>query len=294
MSIYKRGLPYGDRHRTALPPRVRAAVGFWGRPAGLPAWRTTSLAFPALVLLLLIGCHFPHKVGKTETGAPKYQRLNIVYDLNARYRDLPLSDGRLQPVAFDGGTGDSAQRWSGARLSISYPHPDGLHAMARATLRLSGGAALSSATNAKEPSTDRGTFMQELHDPADVFAGPAELPAAPMADLHSDEIWVLDFPKSELDLLLADLSHSGFFESQVRQDRGTHLDVQIDSGRTHKSWTPESRLDEFVNRVYGQGRLSGFVAADAQHEPDAVSKGTTVAGLPAQRKSFRLRLAKRP
>lgn len=235
-----------------------------------PALRSPIVRIaPALVLaaLLLTGCRLPHRVGKTETGAPRYDRINLVYDMNARYRDLPLFDGRLQRVAFSNdSTPQVPQRWKGARLSITYPHPEGASDTARATLRLSGADAQAAAQ--EKFAEAKPGWMEKLHEPADFFSRQEQAPDTSIAALHSDEVWVLDFPRSELDLLLADLAQSGFFETQVRETPGTHLDVRIDSGRTTKAWTPEPRFDDFVNRVYAEGRLSGFVAGDAKHESD--------------------------
>ena len=238
----------------------------------------TIAIVPALLFagLVFAGCRLGHRVATTATGAPRYNRINVVYDLNASFRDLPL-EGGLQPVSYSTvsspsvscSTADqdtSLHRWKGARLSITYPHPDGSHEMAQATLRLSSHAARQSKPPRGEK--QKPAWTHELQDPAEVFSTADDSHPATIRALH-DEVWVLDFPKAELDLLVADLARAGFFESQVREDHGTHLDVQIDWGRTTKTWTPEPRLDEFVNRVHGHGRLSGFVAADTGHPSDA-------------------------
>jgi hypothetical protein len=184
-----------------------------------------------------IGCKLPARFARTDSGALKYERANIVYDVNGQQRPLPLGAASIKPVGYDHPESPSQNgevNWASAKLSIQYPHPDGNRDLARAILRLSGKPA--SATDAKSAKSDV------------------------MAD---DEIWVLDFPRQQLDLLLGDLAGSGFFEEQQRQEPGTHLDVQVDWGRTRKTWTPEPRLDHFVSRVYNEGRLGGFVAAQS-------------------------------
>lgn len=244
----------------------------------------------ALACLLAAGCQLSHRVRQTDTGAADYRRCNIAYDLNARYRDLPLVDDTVQPASI-GDAAPATMRWKGARLTITYPHPDGTPSMARATLRLSGGdePVLRPVSGTADAAP---TWMQRLHDPVELFADRPEPPPATLTALHTDEIWILDIPRSEVDLLLADLSQSGFFSSQARPDRGTYVDVQVDAGRTQKTWTPDSRLDEFVHRVYGQGRLSGFVAANATHQP-LTRPDDDMLGDESPRLVTRLRLARR-
>lgn len=211
-----------------------------------------------IACLLCAGCKTAPQMG--ETSAPRYDRVNLVYDLNARYRDLPLSDNRLKAVSFethDGIPVSSGPRWRSAKLSVAYPPPNGNLAMARATLRLSSG---DDRTDISPVADRKATWMHKLRDPSELFATNPDDERDVANDKQDDEIWVLDFPKQQLDLLLADLSQAGFFESQVRQTPGTKLEVQIDHGRTSKNWTPEPRLDDFINRVYGEGHLDGFVS----------------------------------
>jgi hypothetical protein len=190
-----------------------------------------------LALLMLgtsIGCKLPARFAHTESGALKYERANIVYDVNGQQRPIPLGATSIKPVGYDQPmqrSDNGEVNWASAKLSIQYPHPDGDRELARAILRLSGKPVSTQITK------------------SDAVAG--------------DEIWVLDFPRQQLDLLLSDLAGSGFFEEQQRQEPGTHLDVQVDWGRTRKPWTPEPRLDHFVARVYNEGRLGGFVAAQS-------------------------------
>jgi hypothetical protein len=165
----------------------------------------------------------------------------------------------ITPVSFESTLSDDqhpASGWATATLAIQYPHPDGSTDKAQATLRLS------SQNPAKAAPAQTRLFgfdllaARSLTPPAD--SPEAVASGAPPAS-PDDEIWVLDFPKQQLDLLLVDLAGNGFFAAQMRNDPGTHLDVQIDRGRTEKAWTPEPRLDHFVARVYREGRLGGFV-----------------------------------
>jgi hypothetical protein len=78
----------------------------------------------------------------------------------------------------------------------------------------------------------------------------------------NDELWVLDFPRQQLDLMLVDLANSGFFEDQQRPEGGTQLSVTIDRGQTAKPWSTDARLDGIVDRVQREGWLVGFALPD--------------------------------
>lgn len=210
--------------------------------------------------VLLAGCRFSYKVRVAEApgGAPKYQQMHLVYELNGQFRNMPLADKLAQAGYSQEPDTTKRDRWSLARLAIQYPHPDGSTQMARATLRLS--------SDAPQPAAP--PLIGKLHELGEVFAQKPGDGDMKLSMVQDDEIWVLDFPKQQLDLLISDLSRGGFFEEQFRTQHGTRLEVQLDDGRTDKSWTPEPRLDDFVNRVHSEGRLSGFVP---RHESLALS-----------------------
>lgn len=199
--------------------------------------------------VFMAGCRSSHKVSEAPADAPKYRQMNLVYELNGQFRNMPLADKLSQASFATGPETVKRDRWSLARLAIEYPHPDGSKQMARATLRLSSDA----------PPPAPPPLIGKLHELGEVFAQKPEAGDLKLSSVQDDEIWVLDFPKQQLDLLLADLSHGGFFEEQFRTQHGTRLEVQMDDGRTDKSWTPEPRLDDFINRVHTEGRLSGFI-----------------------------------
>jgi hypothetical protein len=218
-----------------------------------------------LICLLMLaggasGCRSTgSRVRLSETGTPQYQRIHLEYDVDGSARDIPLEGVGLAQVGYERpAPGDL--HWTTAELSIDYPHPEGKAGMARATLRLSNRPKELPAPPVAEEKKSLTTRIKEIPE---WFTGsePApETPAKPAA--LDDEIWVLDFPQYQLDLLVLDLSRGGFFEAQQRNQPGTRLDISIDTGRTEKSWTPEPRLDAFVNRVHEEGRLSGFVAQE--------------------------------
>ena len=209
----------------------------------------------------LAGCRLPTPLSASKSGTPQYERANIVYELDAGQRPLPLISSEIKPVAFDPDpeTPPPPLEWAAATLAIQYPHPDGAADTARATLRLSA-----------EPRSDSPSAVAQARRwlgwsvPPETTADSASTESkAPRRD---DEIWVLDIPKQQLDLMLTELQGNGFFQSQTRAESGTKLDVQLNWGRVQKEWSAEPRLDHFMSRVYREGRLGGLVAKDLDIE----------------------------
>ena len=228
--------------------------------------RRQFVPFGALVCLLgcwlTAGCRVPTRIGVTETGAPSYDRATVVYELNGFQRPLPLTPPVVSPVAYEPeqplAADATPSNWACATLSIQYPHPEGNTELARAVLRLSA-----------RPGADKHTppehvFGMNLLSNSKLSGASTEKDDADSQHVPGDELWVREFPKQQRGLRLSDLASGGFFQAQLRNDAGAHLDVQLDRGRTQKSWTSEPRLDHFIARVYREGRLGGFVPCDAK------------------------------
>ncbi len=212
-----------------------------------------GIAFAAIALLT--GCQSTRFAQRSDTPASEFREVQLTYDVSGQYREIPLETSAVQ---LTGGGQKTLERWSSAKLSIQYPHPDGKADLARATLRLSGHVT----RPASSPGSGHSPTGATLSELPELFGSESgEDFALPSA--RDDEIWVLDFPRQQLDLLMADLRHNGFFDSQTRPDPGTRLEVTLEGQRTAKSWTPEPRLDDFVARVHEEGRLSGFASRQA-------------------------------
>ncbi len=210
------------------------------------------------LVCVLAGCRIPNQLTAGNSATPQYEKANIVYELDGAQRPLPLTDAEIKPAAFTE-TPDVAAvapEWAGATLTLQYPHPDGQEDTARATLRLSAEPLRNSPT-ALAAATRWLGWNRTAEQPA------ATGDAAPRQPLRDDEIWVLDVPKQQLDLLLTDLQQSGFFQAQTRSQTGTKLDVQLNWGRVQKEWSSEPRLDHFMSRVYREGHLKGLVARES-------------------------------
>jgi hypothetical protein len=224
---------------------------------------TLSLALSA------VGCKTPAMLGSSDAPISDYREVELTYDVSGQYRDIPLDTPLIQTASLEStglgmsgsdsrASGKPLERWTSAQLSIQFPHPEGKPDLARATLRLAGH--LAKPATPKSPSRASGNGSSAtISNLPDLFGSEAgdelTLPSA-----RDDEIWVLDFPKQQLDLLLADLRRAGFFENQTRTDPGTRLEVTLEGSRISKAWTPEPRLDDFLARVHEEGRLSGFAA----------------------------------
>ncbi|MDB5390016.1 MAG: hypothetical protein JWM11_5662 [Planctomycetaceae bacterium] len=235
--------------------------------------RPQILRFLAAVVFLsaiTTGCQLPNRMKLSKSGSPQYEKANIVYRLDGELRPLPLSDTEIKPLSFDDAVSaaplasNPGSDWSTATLSVQYPHPDGTPELARATLRLSASPLGGTGLGISQASRwlGKGRSIE-----------PSILGEAAKPPQRDDEIWILDLPKQELDLLVADLRKSGFFQAQTRTESGTKLDVQLDSARVNKEWSPEPRLDQFISRVYVEGRLGGLVACETPDEHNGVIAG---------------------
>ncbi len=197
-----------------------------------------------------------------QDGLANYEQASISYDISRNCGTLLNSDATASvndtgisqvaylndqdPAVMTEASAPPCTRciWKTAQLSIQYPHPDSMLGMAQATLRLSAQAP------ALEPNAD----------PALQFAGPKPRACPVSRNFCNDELWVMDLPKAELDQLLTTLSGEGFFDDSALASAGPHLDVSINRMHTAKTWSRTPRLDQFVSRVYAEGRLRGFLS----------------------------------
>jgi hypothetical protein len=256
-----------------------------GWPASFERSPRGAVWLLALVLAApAAGCKStPALLGSSDAPITDYREVELTYDVSGQYRDIPLDTPLVQTASLEStglaatglqstgagpqSVGKPLERWTSAKLSIQFPHPEGKPDLARATLRLAGHLAKPAASKSASASTSGNGSSATMSNLPELFGSETgedlSLPSA-----RDDEIWVLDFPKQQLDLLLADLRRAGFFENQTRIDPGTRLEVNLEGNRIAKAWTPEPRLDDFLARVHEEGRLSGFAArATAQQSP---------------------------
>lgn len=195
------------------------------------------MAITAALLSSLAGCGLmPHQVAVSKTGAPQYDHVDIGYRIPGSHRALVREQSDILKVS----SSDEAEP-SVAELTVEYPHPDNKPEFARATLRIS----------SKSSATDAPSFVARMRSSISWLPGSEPPPKVRTAD---DEVWVLDFPRQQLDLMLFDLAQTGFFEDQTRHEGLAWLSIAIDRGRMAKTWTTSARLDDIVHRVQREGR----------------------------------------
>ncbi len=239
------------------------------------------------------GCTMPGRVGWSQVGwtnvglshvgwlkavrdrqaKPQIEQTHIVYELRGPHGALVWTS--LEPFAVAGGSDDdfaltSTTRWKGAVLKINYPHPDGLADTARAELRLS----RSSADDFRDDLSLAEKTMERVRRtiaPLTFWRTEDELiaPSSDEPEAAHDELWVLDFPKHDLDQMVGDLAAGGLFDQQVRPDCGARIVADVNDKQTAKMWTPEPRLDDLILRTYREGRLEGYVEAAAKGDQAA-------------------------
>ncbi len=221
-------------------------------------------------LTFSIGCqHSRMTIGEIDetpgTSVAEYEDFSLSYETDTAPRAKSLIPSPIRTVSgslIDGKPADddrfAEERWSRARFQLIYPHPSGDMEKGLARLIIT----RHSPSAAKE---DEMAFPLQRHvkgllksarDTPGRLLGFDDSRTQPVS--HGEEIWELDLPKEEIDILLAELSHRGFFQKQERPRGEALVHVEIDNDRVSKRWTNEPRLEELMLQVYNEGRLSAF------------------------------------
>jgi len=233
-----------------------------------------------------IGCqHSRMTIGEINetpgTSIAEYEDFSLSYETDTAPRAKSLIPGPIRTVSgslIDGKPAEderfAEERWSRARFQLIYPHPSGDTEKGLARLIIT----RHSPSSLKEDDT---VFPLKRHVTG-LLKSARETPGRllgfddggtqPVS--HGEEIWELDLPREEIDILLAELSHRGFFQKQERPRGEALVRVEIDNDRVSKRWTNEPRLEELMLQVYNEGRLSAF----GRKAPDTLlSKNTRTA-----------------
>jgi hypothetical protein len=204
------------------------------------------------VCTFMSGCRLPNR--SADNSLASYEHATISYEVAGCCRRILAGESEITPVAYstDQAATSSVTNesiWKSAQLSIQFPHPDEMADMAQVKLRLSSLA------------------------PDDEMPQVSE--AGPLAGgVCNDELWVMDIPKVELDQLLIQLSNRGQTAVGHRPVAEAHLNVTVNQQATANTSKREPQLDEFVKRVYQQGRLRGFIPCQQaqQSSPQATPR----------------------
>lgn len=238
------------------------------------------LCWAMLGCLLLTGCQQSRLMGLRaplgEENLPAYSAIVLNYE-TTDFRSLasrlhPANVGenltsRIQQTSGAEGAKEEnsslSGEWSQARIQIVYPHPDGSTDKGLARLVVTRKSMLS-----EQSASRSGKFKKQLtkymlkatgtsEELAEFTTGANAKVVAKQAD---EEIWQLDVPKDELDILISDLSQRGFFEKQERPRGDALVTIKLDEGALSKRWTTEPRLEGLMMQVYNEGELAAFNA----------------------------------
>jgi hypothetical protein len=196
--------------------------------------------FSLLVGLTAAGCSSTEKIRLTESGAPDFHQLNIVYDANSVGGLVAVSPTSAVQQASHSESTETDQALSSkrVRLEVQYPYP-GLHAeFVHVTLRV---------------------LPPESQGPSTVSVGGGGLlsaivgpPSTPVANPEA-ECLVLDMPKSELTAIFLALANDGFFKRPAVKDGASHLEVTYNKGQVEKAWNREPRIEQLVDLLKRHG-----------------------------------------
>ncbi|MCA8984217.1 MAG: hypothetical protein R3C12_02735 [Planctomycetaceae bacterium] len=163
---------------------------------------------------------------------------------------------------------DKTGNWTQARIQIIYPHPDGSEDKGLARLIVTRNSPLEQASPEKSLNL-KNTLSRTLLRASGTSPELAEQARDPQPQNVSldEEIWQLDLAKEELDMLLSELSHRGFFEQQERPRGEAIVTVKVDEGALSKRWTSEPRLEGLMLQVYNEGELTAFHTRTSRIRP---------------------------
>lgn len=255
------------------------------QPGGLRTSVGRTFAWSVLLVVAFSGCQHSRMLGlkndADEPALPSYSALVLNYETS----DFCSMLQRISPSAVSSSLSAHFQtvsavspaeeeeahpengQWSQARIQIIYPHPSGDESKGLARLIVT---RTEPGTNEKRSA--RETIKSSLSrmvlratGTTEELADLVEKPNGPKA--VDQEIWQLDLAKEELDILLSELSHRGFFEQQERPRGEATVSIKVDEGAVSKRWTSEPRLEGLMLQVYNEGELAAFNTRTSRFSP---------------------------
>lgn len=216
--------------------------------------RTLAIPFGIVLLFGLAGwgCSSTQKIRLTETGAPDFQQLQIVYDVNSIGSLASVNEpAAVRPAGHADSDHAAPPPASRLRLEIQYPYPGVHEDFVHVTLRiLPPGATDANARSGPPPglrgfsnANSRGGGLLSLTAGPPMLRGPNP----------GEECLVIDMPKAELSALFVDLANDGFFQGPGVKAGETHLEVMYNQAQVEKLWTREPRLDQLVEMLKHHG-----------------------------------------
>lgn len=237
------------------------------------------ISFVLLSLFLMPGCKSTQIIGQSKPACSKVIQPNYnVLVLNYETKDLRRLFSRIKtgsaansltshfsrtekPVAKELKNSTApANEWSQARIQIVYPHPDGSEEKGLAKLVVSRHSP-SDPADAQQANIGLKDRISRLMLRASRTSPELALQINSKemkTETVDEEIWQLDLPKEELDILLSELSQRGFFNQQERPRGEATVSIMVDQGELSKRWTSEPRLEDLMKQIYDEGELSAF------------------------------------
>ena len=169
-------------------------------PQRMTYWLTSLCASAVLVSAGCATVGVPWTRAETNpsaVAAPSEESISLSYRTDSDRLNLSggLLSGRIQAAAYQPGGITPIPPVTTSKLRVYYPHPQGIPATALAVVSFE-------AQTAGE--TNGALAMWKK------LTGGQNEPAGPIAP---QEVWSMDFPKAELDAILAKLRRQNFFET---------------------------------------------------------------------------------
>lgn len=189
-------------------------------------------------LCLLSGCRSTRPFERLESGNVDFEDIHVQYEFDQPARRLTRGFDSDPQSIVDNELEPVAwkEEWTRAQLEIECPHPSGNEDVARLTLTLT----------ASGPN-GRGVRREKR---------------------------LLAIPRQQVELLILDLSRSGYFDETLTSAGGTLLNVELDRHRVDRSWNDDGRLLDFAHRTLTRGAvLKESVRTPRRYGPSEAARG---------------------
>lgn len=193
-----------------------------------------------------------HQVQVSPEGKLLFEKLHLSCEFEREdnvnsFYPLELASGS-DPAAISGEAPDPS-RWNRGSLEIVYPIPESVQQ--RLKRNRDGAIVRIEYWKADPPQTVR-TLAEWGWNPLSYGVGESGEEDVRKEDRYLREAVI---PRYQLDFLLEDMTHAGFFESQEHPEGEAKIMVQIDEGSVSKNWDLEPRMREMIAKTLQAKRL---------------------------------------
>lgn len=190
------------------------------------------------------GCALPDSLRNTAaatsaaTANPGSEPLLLSYHTDSDRLNVATvrPQAAVQPAAYTQTVSLQIPPLTRSKLSLQYPHPQGRPDMALAVLTVD----------------RKGDSSNEVTAFWNKITGHANIASSRPAPL---EVWALDIPKQELDLMVVELRRDNFFRRSKVMGVKAFVGTEIDGVRFGKDYHEIAAFDALILRVRSQGTL---------------------------------------